>query len=239
MEHFVRGIGDESADGAYAGDERGGRADGRSVGEGGKSFFAQILDALRAGDGISSIRGRGQPRPRRRFGRVDWAAKAWGLPIPRRSYALATQTAFGVTRQIALLRGAKATTPPEAQHVKALLGTLADHVPIQGTIGNGEKALYSISDAPNLHSTSSREECRMFLACIAVFYYLYAPVALAGNVYGQRRVLQTITDSVSNDRIGDDLAPVIERQCRCGERGFVPVAAYLSPATTTCQATAS
>src|SRR6202020_1108010 len=57
-------------------------------------------------------------------------------------------------------------TLPEAQHVKALLGTLADHVPIQGTIGNGQKALYSISDAPNLHSTPSREEGRMFLALV-------------------------------------------------------------------------
>ena len=39
-----------------------------------------------------------------------------------------------------LLRGEQTVTLSEAQHFKALLGTLADDVPIQGAIDNRKKA---------------------------------------------------------------------------------------------------
>ena len=81
-------------------------------------------------------------------------------------------------------------TLPEAEHLEALLNTLADHVPIQTTIGNRKKAFYSISDRPDLHPTPSPEECRMYLAlvsvCIGPVHSARLPLTSAHTASGRR-----------------------------------------------------
>jgi hypothetical protein len=46
-------------------------------------------------------------------------------------------------------------------------------------------------------------------------------IALAGDVDGEGRVLESIMGGVSDDRITDDFAPVVQRQLGREQRGFV------------------
>src|SRR6185437_15880146 len=62
--------------------------------------------------------------------------------------------------------GHKPMLLPEAQNPKTLLGVGTDHAPTQSTIGHRKKALYPISNPPDLHSSILLSECRMFLASV-------------------------------------------------------------------------
>ena len=66
-----------------------------------------------------------------------------------------------------LLRGKESMPLPKLQHLQALLGIAADHLPIQGTICNRLKALYPVSNPLDPHPALSPEECRMFLALVS------------------------------------------------------------------------
>jgi hypothetical protein len=48
-----------------------------------------------------------------------------------------------------------------------------------------------------------------------------AAIAFSGDVDGESRVLEAVADSIGNDRIADDFAPVIERQLGSEQDGFV------------------